>query len=139
MTKKSSPDTKVILIAPPPFYPQQWAKISGLPIKDIDRTAEVSKRYSETVVKVGKEANIPIVDLCTAFLARVKQDSDLEKYLTDGLHLTPEGYRIVSEELIHTIQTQLPDLYPDNIPLTLPIWTEASVESVKTVLSDRRA
>ncbi len=39
-----------------------------------------------------------------------------------GLHLAPPGYQVFYDELRNCISTNFPELVPEKLPLTLPVW-----------------
>lgn len=70
-----SPDTRVVLISPPPIIEEErlkgqmarWKEFgSEGPAPLLDRDAENTHKYAEAVVAVGKETGIPTVDLWSA-------------------------------------------------------------------------
>lgn len=47
--------------------------------------------------------------------------------LTDrstGLHLTPEGYRVLYHEMMVLIAKTWPDQLPEKLPMILPAWND---------------
>lgn len=48
----------------------------------------------------------------------------LARLLSDGLHLTDEGYAIVGEELMRVIAERVPEMAPERVPMVVPEWTE---------------
>lgn len=55
--------SKIILITPPPVNEDQ--------LNNTERTAENTAKYAKAVVEVGKEINVPVVDLWTAVMESV--------------------------------------------------------------------
>lgn len=41
-----------------------------------------------------------------------------------GLHLTPDGYRVLFHKLMELIATTWPDQLPERLPMILPAWDE---------------
>jgi hypothetical protein len=39
-----------------------------------------------------------------------------------GLHLTPDGYRVLFHEVMATVAKTWPDQLPENLPMVLPAW-----------------
>jgi lysophospholipase L1-like esterase len=101
-----SPVTKIVLITPPPFNPSQWnAKHKSE--KD-DRTPENTAKYAQAVRDVGVKENVPVVDMFSAIMdATHEQEKELERYLSDGLHLTAEGYTVSSRQIRYRWSTIL--------------------------------
>ncbi|OQD70818.1 hypothetical protein PENPOL_c001G04879 [Penicillium polonicum] len=131
---------RLILISPPPVNEYQLeafdaAKETPFP----SRTASFTKSYAVAACEVGASLNIPVVDLWSAFMkptgwkegepligARdVPSNDTLASFLTDGLHLTPAGNRIVYDELMKVIQANWPDQTPEALPMVFPSWVDA--------------
>ena len=97
-----SPITKIILINPPPINSFQIGpclldKVNPtLPPKyRFDWSFKVTKAYAEEVLKVGEKENVPVVDVWTRIWeAAGKNESSLETFLFDGLHLNEAGYQV---------------------------------------------
>lgn len=92
-----SPDTKIILITPPPLSAEQWTATRAAldPPKGLDRYTEVTATYAEAVIDVGKEIGVPVTDIFKPMWeAAEKSEKKLEKYLLDGLHLNGAGYQV---------------------------------------------
>lgn len=92
-----SPTTKIILITPPPFNSSQWSAFlqTKIPPGEMDRTPENTARYAQAVRDVGAKEKIPVLDVFSAIVDAADGDEKaLEKYLSDGLHLTEEGYTV---------------------------------------------
>ncbi|EKV05256.1 GDSL Lipase/Acylhydrolase family protein [Penicillium digitatum PHI26] len=123
---------QLILISPPPVNEYQLEEFDAA--KDTpfpSRTASFTKLYAEAACEVGASLNIPVVDLWSAFMkptgwqegepligARdVPSNDTLASLLTDGLHLTPAGNRIVYDELMKVIQANWPDQTPETLPM----------------------
>ncbi|KAJ5824600.1 Esterase SGNH hydrolase-type subgroup [Penicillium robsamsonii] len=131
---------RLILISPPPVNEYQVEKFDaekGCPFPS--RTASYTKSYAAAACEVGSALNIPVVDLWTAFMkttgwkegepligSRDAPDNEkLSSLLTDGLHLTPSGNRIVYDELMKVVEANWPDQTPEALPMVFPPWGEA--------------
>ncbi|GMJ14709.1 Guard-cell-enriched GDSL Lipase 28 [Hibiscus trionum] len=97
--KNRWPKTLVILIAPPPIDEDERLRHpyaenpSGLP----ERTNEAAGVFAKACVEAAGECGIPVVDLWT----RMQQYPEWRKaFLSDGLHLTPEGNKVVFKEVM---------------------------------------
>ncbi|KAH6759515.1 SGNH hydrolase-type esterase superfamily protein [Perilla frutescens var. hirtella] len=100
-----SPKTLVVLISPPPIDlegRQEYArslygdKASKLP----DRTIEVAGIYAEQCVALAKELGLPSINLWSKMQ---ETNGWQKKFLSDGLHLTPEGNAVVFGELVEIL------------------------------------
>ncbi|KAH6798053.1 SGNH hydrolase-type esterase superfamily protein [Perilla frutescens var. hirtella] len=103
--KSRSPKTLVVLISPPPIDlegRQEYArslygdKASKLP----DRTIEVAGIYAEQCVALAKELGLPSINLWSKMQ---ETNGWQKKFLSDGLHLTPEGNAVVFGELVEIL------------------------------------
>ena len=124
-------ETKVILIIPAPV--DEWQLGNG------ERTAPVTAQYAAAAREVGRELGLPVLDLWTIFMLKAGWNPDqddaplagskdapknsvLDELLSDGLHFTPAGYKVVFDELVNVIVTQLPEYTPDKLPQIFPDW-----------------
>ncbi|PIA13162.1 SGNH hydrolase, partial [Coemansia reversa NRRL 1564] len=124
-----SPDTKIILITPPPVGDKLYALKFALDGKTVDRRNETSKPYAEAVREVAKELSVPCVDLWTAIQIEVnaKQSNGIqsefdgyEDYLSDGLHLNNNGNNMLFKLLMESITISFPELIPESMPFIIP-------------------
>lgn len=100
-----SPTTSLLLLTPPPVDAAKWhANLLANVTPEIaarltpDRSAENTQRYAQAVKEVGFEAGVPVVDVWTAIAAAAGAHPEgLGAFLSDGLHLTVAGYRIVTD------------------------------------------
>ncbi|KAE8669800.1 GDSL esterase/lipase [Hibiscus syriacus] len=97
--KKRWPKALILLITPPPIDEDERLRHpyvenpSGLP----ERTNEAAGAFAKACVEAVAEYGIPVVDLWT----RMQQYPDWRKaFLSDGLHLTREGNKVVFEEVV---------------------------------------
>lgn len=98
-----SPDTRVVLITPPPVYVHQRP---GQPWDD--RNNVNTKAYADQVIRVGEETGVPVVDVWTKFWEYADgKEEKLKPLLTDGLHLTSDGYSVC-----HAFPRKTPFLSP---------------------------
>jgi isoamyl acetate esterase len=131
---------KIILITPPPVDEALCEKLE-LEIWGIDvvrRTAEVVSQYAQVVRDVGKELDIAVLDVWSAFMEKTgwkpgmpligakgvpqTKGMELPTLLLDGLHLTGEGNKIVYCELTKLIGEKWPDQTADALTFDLPYW-----------------
>jgi len=122
--------TRIVLIVPAPI--DEWQLSPG------ERNAETTAKYAAACREVGRELDLPTLDLWTIFMTRAgwTEGSDapligskaaprnkvLDELLSDGLHFTPEAYRLTFDELVKVIQAKLPDEVPDKLPSVFPDW-----------------
>lgn len=92
-----SASTRIILITPPPINEHQRKEDleSRDPPLELDRVFDITKQYAEAVKEVGAEKQVAVLDVWTSLWeAAGKDQASLSKYLSDGLHLTAEGYKV---------------------------------------------
>ena len=131
---------QIILFTPPPVEERlclENDKTKGINV--IRRTAGNTALYAETVRQVGKELNLPVLDVWRSFMneagwkegeplpgsSEIEQNQILVRLLHDGLHLNPEAYQIIYRELMQLITNKLPEHVPENLPFVLPPWDDA--------------
>jgi hypothetical protein len=62
---------------------------------DSPRVFETTKSYAEAVKEVGEKENVPVADIWTPiFDGAGRSEEGCEKYLSDGLHLNGDGYKV---------------------------------------------
>jgi lysophospholipase L1-like esterase len=86
-----SPDTKIIMITPPPLIADKWAKhLHNLRLErgesDLDkpsRTAAQTKQYAEACIQVAHELGLPVIDIHSKLIQAAGGDDDasLDPYL----------------------------------------------------------
>jgi lysophospholipase L1-like esterase len=92
-----SPDTRVILISPPPIDThQRLADLqSRIPPIALDRDFQTTKMYADAVKDVAHTKGVAFVDIWTPLWEGAgMNERDLGKYMNDGLHLNGEGYKV---------------------------------------------
>ncbi|KAJ7219125.1 SGNH hydrolase-type esterase domain-containing protein [Mycena pura] len=122
-----SPSTKIILVTPPPVNTHQWGGnlASRDPPLALDREFETTRAYAKGVIEAAVVSKVSVVDVWTAiWKAAGEEEVALSKYLSDGLHLTPDGYTVMYEALMQTIQMEHPELHYDNLLYAFPRWDE---------------
>lgn len=72
-----------------------------------ERTNAFTKQYVEACKQVAADLDIPVLDLWTKMQEAPNWDT---AYLSDGLHLTPEGNKFLFDNLQELINTHLPHL-----------------------------
>ena len=87
-----------------------WLQRSGVPVTPEtlpERTNEHTKEYASTVVELGRELQLPVLDLWTLMQ---QHPGWQDKLLCDGLHFTSEGNRFVYKHLQNLINEAFPEL-----------------------------
>lgn len=103
------------------------------------RTAEHTKEYADAAREVGKDLNIPVLDMWRLIMLKAGWEPDMDplpgsrmlpenpvliEMLRDGLHLSPSGYKVLHEALLELIRRVWPDQMPDRLPMVLPEWSD---------------
>ncbi|EGG09914.1 uncharacterized protein MELLADRAFT_71168 [Melampsora larici-populina 98AG31] len=124
------PPTQIILITPPPISVSLRAadlasRFPDWTPADMDRDVDRTASFADHVKNLAAEEGLPVLDTWTALTnAAERSEHGLADYLCDGLHLTPAGYEIISNKLMSIIETQRPDLLPENLPQDFPPWKD---------------
>ncbi|OAY47788.1 GDSL esterase/lipase At5g62930 [Manihot esculenta] len=99
--KECSPTMLIVLITPPPVDEEgrkQYAKsLYGEKAMELpERTNEMAGVYARQCVELAKDLEIRYVDLWSTMQ---KAEGWQKIFLSDGLHLTPEGNAVVHQEV----------------------------------------
>lgn len=65
------------------------------------RTNELSRLYAEACVEICKELNIKVINLWSVLQ---KQNDWSTVCFTDGIHLSPEGSKMVAKEILAILE-----------------------------------
>lgn len=97
-----APWTRIILITPPPIQASRRAQELAArdPPQEMDRSKENTERYVEACKEVAITHKVPLVNVWDAiWQAAGNEDDNLGLFLSDGLHLTKEGYKVPNVSL----------------------------------------
>ncbi|XP_031372537.1 GDSL esterase/lipase At5g62930-like [Punica granatum] len=109
--KECNPTMLIALITPPPVDEERR--------KNSARTNEATGTYAKGCIEVAKELGLFSVDLWSKMQ---ETEGWQKKYLSDGLHLTPEGNRVVYKEVISLFSEAW--LSAEEMPLDCPHSSE---------------
>ncbi|KAI4336152.1 hypothetical protein L6164_014717 [Bauhinia variegata] len=122
--KECSPTMLIVLITPPPVSEEgRKAHAESLygekAMKLPERTNEVTGQYAKACVDVAEE-----MDVCFINVWSKMQETEgwQKKFLSDGLHLTPEGNAVVYQEVIKVFNESW--LCADELPYDFPHHSE---------------
>ncbi|KAK9709120.1 isoamyl acetate-hydrolyzing esterase [Basidiobolus ranarum] len=123
-SKYYSPNTRILLITPPPLDETAWEKHCLEGGRTLDRNAETTYSYVIGCSKVGEEMDIPVVNLWQLINEDIfENESELIDYLLDdGLHLNSVGNDVLTVGILDAIKKFWPDIYFENLDMTLPWW-----------------
>lgn len=112
--KSLSKKTRIIFLSAPPVNEAQIYGNSVVPGQRL-RTNESCRIYSEACLELCREMNIKAIDLWSALQ---KRNDWRDVCFTDGIHLTPEGSKIVVKEILKVIKEAEwePSLYWKSMP-----------------------
>ncbi|KAJ9218333.1 hypothetical protein DTO166G4_199 [Paecilomyces variotii] len=131
---------KILLLTAPPINEHQLVGFDARKgFSSPSRTAGNTKLYADACREVGSSLGIPVVDIWTAFMKAagwqegqplvgsrdLPNNEILASLLSDGLHFTPEGYKIMYNEVLNVIRTAYPDQDPEQLPMVFPGWEQA--------------
>lgn len=115
---------RIILITPPPVHNEsrlkfQIQKYGNQASGKLERSLELSRLYSEVVVKVANEMSLVCLNLWTSMQKALPGANEpWSVFFIDGLHFSKEGNLFVGEKLIETINTNFPDIAVTPCPST---------------------
>ncbi|KAK4502373.1 hypothetical protein PRZ48_005798 [Zasmidium cellare] len=125
-----------ILITPPPIDERRCREndfVHDIPVRKAKDTA----KYAQAVRELGEELGLQVLDLWTVMIHKAGgRESDAEpvgsidvplnevlrSFVRDGLHLSPEGYKVLFDEMVALIARVWPDQTPERLPFVLPPW-----------------
>lgn len=156
------PAASVLLITPPPICQSliDEVKLQYPPERRwVDRTLDNTRTYKDAVLEVVErarsspslkkdrqtgKARVAVADVWKALFDATGGEQPgadaeaLRPFFTDGLHMTPEGYAVVFDEVIRVIRSEFAGLDPEDqssLPLRPPHWDAIDhanpIESVK--------
>ncbi|KAF2315906.1 hypothetical protein GH714_040701 [Hevea brasiliensis] len=136
-SKECSPATLIVLITPPPIDEEgrkQYAisvygeKATELP----ERTNEMAGVYARQCVELAKDLGIRSIDIWSAMQ---EAEGWQKKFLSDGLHLTPEGNAVVYQEVIRVFNDAW--LSAEEMPYDFPHHSEIDGKNPEKAFQQR--
>lgn len=96
-----SPDTTIILFSCPPICESQRKEDVAArlgPGIELDRSAERTRDFAYAMKEVAEKRKVGFVNVFDAMMKAAGSDSEtgLRRLLSDGLHLTAQGYQVIS-------------------------------------------
>ncbi|KAJ1883568.1 isoamyl acetate-hydrolyzing esterase [Coemansia sp. RSA 1722] len=116
-----SPDTRIVLITPPPVGDNMYKTFAEKAGASEKRDNKVTKLYADAARDVAQELDVRCIDLWTAIEDKVKdynataeteanQFDGYDQYLSDGLHLSAKGNELLFELVQSLVTTTWPEL-----------------------------
>ncbi|KAI3967893.1 hypothetical protein MKX01_027076 [Papaver californicum] len=121
--KELSPTILKVLITPPPIHEEgrrAFFRASGEILELPERTNEMAGIYAKNCLEVAREMGLPSIDLWSKMQ---EVDGWQTKFLSDGLHLTPEGNAVVHKEVVRVFceagfcPTEMPSDFPPHLEI----------------------
>ncbi|OBZ84249.1 Isoamyl acetate-hydrolyzing esterase 1 [Choanephora cucurbitarum] len=119
-----NPKMRLILITPPPVNEVQWVEHCKERGEELNRFNHLAQEYAECVVGLGKEVQVPVVNLWSIIMDKVKQGSDLSEFFVDGLHLNANGYQALYEAIMTVIASHYKEIHPDQLEVEIPYFRD---------------
>ncbi|XP_007933321.1 isoamyl acetate-hydrolyzing esterase 1 homolog [Orycteropus afer afer] len=110
------PESRVILITPPPLCETAWEKECVLQGCKLNRLNLVVGEYANACLQVARDCGTDVLDLWTLMQ---KDNQDFSSYLSDGLHLSPKGNEYLFSHLWPLLEKKT-----SSLPLLLPYWRD---------------
>ncbi|KAK1427649.1 hypothetical protein QVD17_16340 [Tagetes erecta] len=132
--KECSPTMLIVLITPPPIDEEgrlesvYGEKATKLP----ERTNEAAGSYAKECVEVAKELGVSSVNLWSKMQ---ETHGWQKKFLSDGLHLTPDGNKVVHEEVVKVLNGAW--LSAPDMPSDFPHHSEIDPQNPEKVFKQR--
>lgn len=100
------PSAAVIVVSPPPCSQQLLNdKSSKLSKSGRARSNEAVESYVAAAQDIVSSINLPLVKFVNLYDALTETALPIEKYLTDGVHLSGEGYKVLFIKLVEVLQS----------------------------------
>lgn len=125
-----------ILVTPPPIDERRCRENDF--VRDVAvRKASDTAKYAQAVRELGDELGLQVLDLWGSMIRKadgkeedvepigsidVSLNAVLQSFVRDGLHLSPEGYKVFFDELMALIERVWPEQLPKNLSFVLPGW-----------------
>ncbi|KAJ1560794.1 isoamyl acetate-hydrolyzing esterase, partial [Nowakowskiella sp. JEL0078] len=140
---KTFPESRIIVISPPPIKSDQRPEPIWEPYV-VDRFNNVIKNYHYACCKAAasfsKNVNVEVIDtwemlLGAGYEAMLEEEIDrqLVGYLTDGLHFAKTANEKLAEKILDVIRLRFPELVPDEITPTFPVFWEVDPSDLTTL------
>lgn len=103
---KHSPNTAILVVSPPPCSIKMLSDpTSQLSKSGRARSNQVVEVYVNALRDIVNELDLPMVKFIDLYRAIGAQILPLEDYLTDGVHLSGEGYKILFLKIVEALES----------------------------------
>lgn len=117
-----------ILITPPPLH-QEAADADNGGNSPGRRENENTALYAKACIVVAKKMKLPCIDMYSALTSHGKDQSGLQSYFNDGLHLSGAGNDFVARKIYYELRKQVPMLGDDKLVRWYPGWGEVDMSN----------
>lgn len=123
----------IVLITPPPISIEMRAadlarRFADWKPENMDREPGRTRLFAQLVCQVAQQKGLPVIDAWTAITKAADENpGGLSSYLCDGLHLTPAGYAVVTNEFKSIVARHYPSFLPESLPHDFPWWGDIDV------------
>jgi len=123
----------IVLITPPPISIEMRAadlarRFADWKPENMDREPGRTRLFAQLVCQVAQQKGLPVIDAWTAITKAADENpGGLSSYLCDGLHLTPAGYAVVTNEFKSIVARHYPNFLPESLPHDFPWWGDIDV------------
>ncbi|XP_042838466.1 isoamyl acetate-hydrolyzing esterase 1 homolog isoform X1 [Panthera tigris] len=112
------PEHRIVLISPPPLCEAAWERECLAQGCKLNRLNLVVGEYAGACLQVARDCGTDVLDLWTLMQ---KDGQDFSSFLSDGLHLSPEGNEFLFSHLWPLIEKKV-----SSLPLLLPYWRDVA-------------
>jgi isoamyl acetate esterase len=129
-------DGLIIVISPPPVNRKKWPDRSNLSVENY--TCAVSRAVSTSNEKrdhlnTAKVVHLNLFEAMYIINGSIVDSEEIispyEQYLSDGLHLSIEGNKVISDSILKLINEHAKTISPESLPLDLPLWMDATIQA----------
>ncbi|KAJ0408136.1 hypothetical protein P43SY_002106 [Pythium insidiosum] len=112
---RAAPDAKILLITPPVVDDDTRRRLQlewAAPTEPLNRRNDVAQQYAAACVAVARDMAatgwVSVLDVHTVMTERYPEVTERATLLSDGLHFSREGNRLVFELVLERVQALLP-------------------------------
>ncbi|KAJ0411081.1 hypothetical protein ATCC90586_008056 [Pythium insidiosum] len=112
---RAAPDAKILLITPPVVDDDTRRRLQlewAAPTEPLNRRNDVAQQYAAGCVAVARDMAatgwVSVLDVHTVMTERYPEVTERATLLSDGLHFSREGNRLVFELVLERVQALLP-------------------------------
>ncbi|CAG8621607.1 12233_t:CDS:2 [Ambispora leptoticha] len=144
-SKYYSPETRVLLVTPPPLDNDAWEKFCREQERTrFPRDVTFTKSYVDACKEVALRIGVPCADVWSGIMNRLGErkidengnmkELKLTDFLCDGLHLGGLGNETIFNVVLDSIRKNWPELDPEKLPLILPDFLSLDMENLEECL-----